>query len=166
MIGNASFSHCGKYRWRLSRSLNHSEKELIFIGLNPSFADSCHNDRTLDRLVGFADLWGYGSITVINLFARISKKPNFLKTFKDPIGFKNDFEINRNISHWASKESCDLWLGWGVNGKLMSRNQIVLSEIKKHSSKKPFVIGLTKDGHPCHPLYMSKEKTLNPFMFF
>ncbi|KGG22033.1 hypothetical protein EV08_0207 [Prochlorococcus marinus str. SS2] len=123
-------------------------------------ANSSENDPTIRRIVGFADLWGYGSLTVINLFAKISKKPKILKYCHDPIGPRNDFEINKNLRHWSNNHLCDLWIGWGVNGKLMNRNNQVLKKIRDYDSKTPYVIGLTKEGHPCHPLYISKQSKL------
>ena len=69
------------------------------------------------------------------------------------------------ISFWAANDLCDLWIGWGVYGKLMNRNIRVLKKIKQHYSKRPYVIGLTKDGHPRHPLYISNEQNLYQMEF-
>ena len=159
MRSSASFSTCKDYRWYLSRYINENPKTLIFVGLNPSLANQNENDPTLKRLIGFAELWGYGSLVVVNLFARITKSPKFLASCKDPVGFKNDFELNKRISYWETNDSCDLWIGWGISGRLRNRDTLLLKRIKE-SSKKPYVIGLTKDGYPQHPLYTSKQKTL------
>tara|TARA_Y100001968_G_C19106482_1_gene595121 strand:- start:56 stop:559 length:504 start_codon:yes stop_codon:yes gene_type:complete len=156
---SASFSPCKKYRWHLSRYITNSKKELIFIGLNPSLADARHNDPTLRRLIAFSKIWGYGSLVVINLFARISKSPKLLASCIDPVGWKNDFELQKRINYWSRNHLCDLWIGWGANGKLMNRNEILIKKLKE-SSKQPCVIGLTKEGHPKHPLYISKQKNL------
>ena len=134
------------------------------MGLNPSIANASKDDPTLRRLVGFAELWGYGSLVVINLFARITRSPKLLAVCDDPIGWENDFELDNRINYWMTKELCDLWIGWGVNGKLFNRNERLLKRIRK-SQKKPCVIGLTKDGHPQHPLYISKQKTLFYYKF-
>tara|TARA_Y100001968_G_scaffold292692_1_gene298093 strand:- start:18719 stop:19123 length:405 start_codon:yes stop_codon:yes gene_type:complete len=130
------------------------------MGLNPSLANSRDNDPTLTRLVDFAELWGYGSLVVINLFARVSKSPKLLAFCDDPVGWKNDFELQKRIEYWSRNDACDLWIGWGVNGTFMNRNERLLKRIKK-SSKNPCVIGLTKDGHPKHPLYIARNKTLS-----
>ena len=162
MKSSAQFSTCKNYRWRLTRHINYSKKELIFIGLNPSLATKDHNDPTLKRLVGFSECWGYGSLVVINLFARISKSPKDLSFCEDPVGKKNDFVLNKWINYWSKNDFCELWIGWGINGKLMNRNEKILQRIKK-SSKVPYVIGLTKYGHPKHPLYISNQKKLFQF---
>ena len=160
MKRTASFSSCKDYRWSLTRKINDSKKELIFIGLNPSYANSSLDDPTLRRLIGFSKLWGYGSLVVINLFARISKSPRLLALCDDPVGWNNDFELNKRINYWSRNDLCELWIGWGVNGNLKDRNKIILKRIKK-SLKHPCVIGLTKEGHPKHPLYISKRKSLS-----
>ncbi len=159
MKSSAQFSICKKYRWNLTRYINTSKKELIFIGLNPSLATANHNDPTLRRLVGFSECWGFGSLVVINLFARVSKSPKSLALCEDPVGRKNDFELNKWINYWSANNFCKLWIGWGRNGKLMHRNEKILQRIK-NLPKGPYVLGLTKEGHPKHPLYISKQKKL------
>ena len=77
---NAVFSFSRKYRYRLNRRINQSRHEIIFIGLNPSTADEEDNDSTLIRVLNFSNSWGYGSLVVINLFARISTSPRLLKS--------------------------------------------------------------------------------------
>ena len=82
----ASFSSCGLYRWSLERKLNGSNKTMLFIGLNPSKANCIVDDPTMKRLMSFCEIWGYGKLSVVNLFARISQSPVILKKCLDPIG--------------------------------------------------------------------------------
>ena len=160
MRSHASFSDCGNYRWSLTRVLNGSEKELIFIGLNPSLGTSYKNDATLRRLIRFTEEWGYGSLHVINLFGKISIRPKGLRKCNDPVGSKNDLELVRNINIWSENNLFDLWVGWGINGQFMNRNNLILNIINKASFRRPYVVGLTKEGHPSHPLYFSKKSKL------
>ena len=104
MKSSAQFSTCKNYRWRLTRHINYSKKELIFIGLNPSLANKDKNDPTLQRLLGFSECWGYGSLVVINLFAIISKSPKDLSFCEDPVGKKNDFVLNKWINYWSKNK--------------------------------------------------------------
>ncbi len=166
MKSSASFSSCKKYRWGLTRLISDSKRELIFIGLNPSLATGKANDRTLCRLISFTKSWGYGSLKVINLFALISKEPNILKYCKDPIGLKNDYELKKSIRYWSKNFQCDLWIGWGLKGEIMDRHNKILKMIKDESTRDPLVIGLSKNGHPLHPLYVSKKKKLYPLSKF
>ncbi len=172
MNSNTVFSLSKKYRYRLNRRINKSRKEIIFIGLNPSTADEEVNDATLIRLINFSDSWGYGSLVVVNLFARISTSPRFLKSCVNPIGSLNNHVLKKKLKDWSEDEFCDLWLGWGVNGSFMKRDRTILREIQKYSLKKtkklskaqmPLALGLTKGGFPRHPLYMASSSHLQIF---
>lgn len=72
--GEATFSGCGRYRYRLTRELNGalfagSGRAITFIMLNPSTADANADDPTIRRCKGFARGWGYGRLIIVNLFA-------------------------------------------------------------------------------------------------
>ena len=165
MKSDALFSPCRRYRWRLTRSIKKSSKEIIFIGLNPSSANASNNDSTLTRVINFCRHWDYGSLTVINLFGIVATNPRHLLLYNDPIGWRNNSELNKHINYWSHNPMCDLWIGWGVNGNIMNRNREILEKIKKYYFKTPYIIGLTKGGHPKHPLYISKDKYLYPFPY-
>ena len=166
------FSECRAYRWLLRREINRGKKIIIFIGLNPSKADSIQNDRTLSRIINFCFDWDYKTIYLINLFGLISKSPLQLKKSSDPIGMNNDLITFKVLDFWSRNVNCDLWLGWGDQGTLNGRNQKVLEMIKNISilnSKKtsvpkiPLSIGISKKGNPRHPLYMPNGSLLKPF---
>ena len=74
----------------LKRELLDGKKTVVFIGLNPSKANSSNNDRTLTRIINFCSRWNYKNIYVINLFGIIAKSPSQLLKSKDPIGLNND----------------------------------------------------------------------------
>ena len=168
----SSFSSCGSYRWWLSREIGSSNKNLLFKGLNPSKADDSYDDATLKRLMGFGKDWGYGRLTVVNLFARISPSPTFLCKCFDPIGDENDSQIFMQALEWSLNPSCDLWVGWGAKGVLMGRNLQCISMLRIHlinrlnrfpSALGPLALGLTSEGQPRHPLYAPKKLRLNLF---
>jgi len=106
----ASFSPCGLYRWSLKRKLRNDKSSLIFIGLNPSKASIKIDDPTLKRLVNFSFSWGYGSLIVINLFARVSFSPSIIRRCSDPVGKKNDQVLRPLSFKWSQDPFCDLWL--------------------------------------------------------
>ena len=145
---------------------------MVFIGLNPSTANSVDNDRTLIRIINFCARWNYKNIYVINLFGLISKSPFQLLKSIDPVGKNNDLITLKVLDFWRENINCDLWLGWGDKGQLYRRDQKVLELIKNHSnlkskennsSKRLLSLGLTKKGNPRHPLYMPNESFLKPF---
>ena len=148
------------------------EKTVVFIGLNPSKANSVNNDRTLIRIINFCSRWNYKNIYIINLFGLISKSPIQLSKSIDPVGINNDLITLKTLEFWKQNINCDLWLGWGDKGNLYGRNSKVLELIKKLSnfksaknnhSKRLLSLGLSKKGNPRHPLYMPNESVLGTY---
>ena len=144
----------------------------MFIGLNPSKANSHNNDRTLTRIINFCSRWNYKNIYIINLFGLISKSPIQLSKNNDPIGKNNDLITLKSLEFWRQNSNCDLWLGWGDKGKLKGRDRQVLNLIKNFSNLKSnennsynrvLSLGLSKKGNPRHPLYMPNQSFLRKF---
>ena len=166
------FSKCKSYRWILKRELLSGKKCVVFIGLNPSKANSVNNDRTLVRIINFCKKWNYKNIYVINLFGLISKSPYHLSKSKDPVGKNNDLITLKVLEFWRTNINCDLWLGWGDKGSLNRRDFKVLKLIKNLSKmhsmknnypKRIYTMGVTRKGNPRHPLYMPSESFLRPY---
>ena len=166
------FSECRSYRWLLKRELSSGRKTVVFIGLNPSKANSVNNDRTLIRIINFSSRWNYKNIYIINLFGIISQSPSQLSKSFDPVGKNNDLITLKVLEFWRKNINCDLWLGWGDKGKLYRRDREVLKLIKNFSnlksnennhSKRILSLGLSKKGSPRHPLYMPNDSFLKPF---
>ncbi len=160
------------YRWILKRELLSGKKSVVFIGLNPSKANSSNNDRTLVRIINFCSRWNYKNIYIINLFGLISKSPILLSKSNEAIGENNDFITLKSLEFWREDSNCDLWLGWGDKGQLKGRDRKVLKLIKNFSnlksnennySKRVLSLGLSKKGNPRHPLYMPNESFLRKF---
>ena len=144
----------------------------MFIGLNPSKANSNNNDMTLTRIINFCYRWNYKNLYIINLFGLISKSPCKLSKSLDPVGNNNDLITLKALGFWSKNINCDLWLGWGDKGKLFRRDLEVLKLIKNFSnlksnknnhSKHVLSLGLSKKGSPRHPLYMPNESFLKQF---
>ena len=151
----AVFSPCGRYRWWLERRWDPQRPALLFIGLNPSRADSERDDPTLRRLQGFARAWGYGGLEVLNLFARISATPVALRRCADPVGAENDRWLDQRLR--ALPAEAAVWLGWGNGGVWRARDQQVLALIGRVlppvGGTPLLALGLTAGGQPRHPLY-------------
>ena len=166
------FSECRSYRWILKRELSSGRKTVVFIGLNPSKANSSNNDKTLTRIINFCSRWNYKNIYVINLFGLISKSPSKLLKSKDPVGENNDLITLKALEFWRENINCDLWLGWGDKGQLYKRDRMVLKLIKDFSkiekkennySRRVLSLGYTNKGSPRHPLYMPNKSFLKQF---
>ncbi len=148
----AIFSFDGKYRYVLWRWWSR-KPFAMFIGLNPSTADERHDDPTIRRCVGFASDWGYGGLCMTNLFAiRATDSQEIIKRF-EPIGPENDKWLLR-----LSQSAGIIIAAWGTKGKYQQRNKIVCDMIKNMKC-----LGLTKVGHPRHPLYVPKNIEPRPF---
>ena len=146
---------------------------MIFIGLNPSKANSSYEDRTLVRIINFCSRWNYKNIYVINLFGLISKSPSQISKSIDPIGENNNLITLKALEFWRENINCDLWLGWGDKGNLYRRDSLVLGLIKNLSnlelnennhSRRVLSLGISKKGNPRHPLYMPNDYLLKPFI--
>ena len=149
-VTKATFSPCRTYRYSLERSWSSDGSRCVFCMLNPSTADESVNDPTIRRCIGFAKKWGLGGLWVVNIFALRSTNPHGLVVHADPIGPENDRYL---------LEACgygDLFVcAWGVHGTCLGRDKNVLRLLSLHANVKIVHLGLTKDGHPKHPLYLS-----------
>lgn len=177
--GAASFSRSLRYRWLLERHWPVSAglgcspdriRTLIFCGLNPSSADAQGDDPTLRRLVAFARQWGYGRLVVLNLFALVTPSPAHLLRHHRPKGAANDAVLRHWIHQWSKRAHWDLWIGWGSNGGLRGQDQWFLAHLetvqdrRRRSGGAPvFCLGITRAGHPRHPLYLPGNTQQQPW---
>lgn len=94
----------------------------MFLGLNPSTADAARNDHTISRCIGYARRWGYGGVSVGNLFGFRATQPQVMKRAPDPIGPDND--------RWLltlAREADLIVAIWGNHGLFQNRYADVLS---------------------------------------
>lgn len=147
---SAIFSEDHVYRYELRKIWNPKKGWICWIMLNPSIADANIEDPTIRRCMGFAELWGYGGITVANAFAFKATDPKEMIAAQNPIGSENDYYI-RKLSEEAALTVC----GWGNLGTLFDRFHRVYYLLKD-----PKCLGLTKTGQPKHPLYLAKNTPL------
>lgn len=153
MFRSATFSPCRSYRYSLTRVWNPKLPSVMFVGLNPSTADEHGDDPTVRRCIGFARKWGFGGVMLVNLFAYRSTDPSGLLEVDDPIGRGND----RHILSCAGRAK-RIVVAWGTKGCLLDRNQDVLAILPR-----AYCFGVTKEGHPKHPLYLAGDTSVQPF---
>lgn len=145
-----------KYRYELWRKWDLDKPGITFIMLNPSTADHTDDDNTIKKCIKFSKRWGYGQLTVVNLFAYRATNPEELKDVIDPIGPENNQYLLKIIN-----EPQDIVAAWGVEGKLKGRNFEVVDMLR--SKELVYCLGTTKGGHPMHPLYLRDDTELVPF---
>ena len=117
---NAIFSADGKYRYKLWRIWNTKKPKCSFIMLNPSKADAFTLDPTVRRCMDYAKQWGYGSLTVGNIFALKSTDPKELYRSDDPVGAGNDQALLEIV-----KDSDIVITAWGNHGAYLGRGEII-----------------------------------------
>ncbi|MDP5273252.1 DUF1643 domain-containing protein [Chengkuizengella axinellae] len=145
----------GNFRYSLFRVWDDSKKKVGFLMLNPSKADEVEDDNTIRKCVHFAKSWGYGSLEVINLFAYRATYPTELKSVEDPVGSLNDIYIKKVV------DRCDqVILAWGNRGSYLKRNEEVLKMI---DPDKLYVLEMSLEGHPKHPLFLSSTLKPKPY---
>lgn len=149
----AAFSKCGRYRYAVWRSWDPGLGSVLFIGLNPSTADASKDDPTLIRCVHFAQSWGFGSVSIVNLFAYRTTNPKGLLKVKNPVGPKNDIWIRKLVT-----QSDIVIAAWGNAGSIRDRSKFVLDLIPVLHCLK-----VNRSGEPSHPLYLPQICRPIPF---
>jgi len=124
---------------------------VLFVGLNPSTADAQTDDPTIRRLARFAQAWGFGGMTVCNLFAFRATDPRVLKLADDPVGPVNNRVLRREAGRAALIVAC-----WGNHGLWRQQSAAALPLLSGRS--RPLLcFGLTRVGEPKHPLYLRRD---------
>lgn len=178
----AIISPCGNYRFRLWREwclrggvapLIPTREEnghllavpaaCVFIMLNPSTADGDQDDPTIRRCVGFAKRFGFDQLEVVNLFAWRATDPQQLLSVspeRDPVGSDNQRHVAEALSN-AGMIVC----AWGAHGGHIGQDEAMLGWIDLANGRDAPVVtlGLTKQGHPRHPLYLPLNSEPVPF---
>lgn len=146
-----TYSDCEKYRYALTRTWDPGGSRLLIVMLNPSKADEIANDPTVARCERRARAMGYGALRVVNIFAWRDTDPMQMRKRRWPIGPENDAVLNEGAV-WADM----ILAAWGVHGDHRGRGPSVAQTLAE-SGKTLTHLGLTKAGHPRHPLYVSYE---------
>lgn len=149
----AVFSDCERYRFALTRVWEPTAKRALFIMLNPSTADEMKNDPTVERCERRARAYGYGAFRVCNIFAWRATDPRDMRAAQDPVGSDNDATIKESCN-WADMIVC----AWGTHGAHLNRGPQV-KEMLDLADVQTYHLGLSKAGHPKHPLYISYDTT-------
>lgn len=144
----AVYSPCERYRYLLTREWEPDRGRALFIMLNPSTATEVQNDPTVERCERRARALGFGAFRVCNIFAFRATDPRVMRAAPDPVGPANDAAILDSLP-WADRVIC----AWGTHGAHLGRGAQV--EALLRSAGVPlFHLGLSKEGHPKHPLYI------------
>lgn len=158
MIRSAIFDVTRKYRYTLKRVWDESKGKVVYIMLNPSFADDDEDDPTTKRCINFTKKFGYGSLEIVNLFAYITSNPDNLKHLnkQEAIGKENENHIIPALNN-ADK----IIAAWGENSTIHGRHMEIEELIAGYDIDS---LGPPcKNGQPRHPLYLSSAIELVPY---
>ena len=158
--GDAILSKCGRYRYALTRSADGPHEpgaqSAVFCMLNPSTADASVDDPTIRRCRGFAREWGCDGLFVVNLYALRATNPKDLWKADDPVGPCNDSTL-RGVAKNVRRIVC----AWGTNAK-PDRVRAAL-DLWACTPVELVCLGVTRAGHPRHPLYVRADQPLQPW---
>ncbi len=149
----AVYSPCEAYRYLLTRVWNPDGRKALFVMLNPSTATEFQNDPTVERCERRARALGFGAFRVTNIFAFRATDPRVMRAMADPIGPDNDAAIADSARDWADSILC----AWGTHGAHLGRGAAV-EGLLRATGRELLTLGLSKDGHPKHPLYIGYDR--------
>lgn len=155
MSGTAYLS--GAWRYKLTRHWDDAffdlpAKGMAWIMLNPSTADATNDDPTIRRCIRFAKTWGYNAMTVVNVYALRATNPRDLWLHEDPVGPMNLREIEHALT-LAHERGGITVAAWGTHARPHDVDQVLALP---HADTLQ-CLGVTKDGHPRHPLYVKGD---------
>jgi hypothetical protein len=158
-VGPAVFSENRVYRYNLTRKWDEDNirGSVNFIMLNPSTADEQTLDPTLRRCARYAMDWGYGGMSITNLFAYRATDPRAMKAASDPVGPENDDFIVR-VAQGAGL----VVVGWGSHGDWMRRD-LAVKKLLRDAHVNAYALKVTGTGQPGHPLYLRRDAELVRF---
>jgi hypothetical protein len=151
---DARFSPCKRYRYWLARPCGASVRTLLWVMLNPSTADAKVDDPTIRRCIGFAELFGFGRLEVVNLYAWRATDPDAMfrsaSEGVDIVGPSNDSEIVE-----AARSASQVIAAWGADARAVARACEVLNLLSRITDV--CCLARSKDGSPRHPLYLKAD---------
>ncbi len=148
ITSQAAYSTCGAYRYWLTRQWDATGKTVNFVMLNPSVADEFRNDPTVERCERRARMLGFGGFSVTNIFAWRDTDPHAMRKAKAPVGPENDAVLLRMAS-----QAQQVIAAWGAHGAHLGRGPETAAILNENGVKMHH-LGLSKHGHPRHPLYI------------
>ena len=148
MIREAELSIDKKERYSLKREWDKSKNKILYIMLNPSFADDKDDDPTIRRLINFTKKFNSGGFLVGNIFTTITPNPKELDKSKG-MSDKNFEELIKLIN-----KVDQIVYAWG--------SSIEEPQLLKKLVLNPKCFGKNLNGTPKHPLYLpSQTKLIN-----
>lgn len=134
----------------------HSDNSAVFLMLNPSVASAFINDPTVRRGMRFAAAWGCDVYQAANIHPLRSTQPEALVPWVRRMS-GDDWAALQRENNEQIRLACIgaryVIAAWGTHGELRGQGQAI-REVCSGYGIRLHHLGLTKDGHPKHPLYI------------
>ena len=148
------------YRYLLEKKGKH---ELIVLGLNPSTADSEVPDRTMKKVMHYAEQENFDGFAMINLYPQRATKPYNLKEFNQEIHKKNLSKIKTLISGMNKPVILLAFGGNIMNIKFLRKCLFDIYNLVSNYKPSWKCLDIGKTGFPKHPLYLRKDLRMKNF---
>ena len=141
------------YRYTLKLAWDPARAAMMALMMNPSSASHVASDRTVNRAIGFARRWGYGTLWVANTAAYRATDQAMLDRVADPLGPGNDAALKA-----MARQSTFILAAYG-NPKAQSLRGVGLRAARMLAAEghRLHVLKLSADGSPWHPLYLKSD---------
>lgn len=160
MHADAHISRDGKYRFCLSRRWGFGPLA-HWCMLNPSTADHRKDDPTIRRVMAFSRAWGFDGCFVTNVFPLRATNPRVLLTHAEPDSVITQNEETIETAAFTAGKFGMMVCAWGAavsHPVLLDASLSALELIRKQT--RSMCLGVTRDGHPRHPLYVRGDTKL------
>lgn len=169
---SATLSPDRKYRFELKRMWRTPPDciggAVMYIGHNPSDADEERNDPTIHRMMDFANRWGYGRISVVNLLPVRTSNPEAAHAWWEEDWSVEDWvnaagapgAIMKNAQHVIScwEDAAKVVACWGAISEKVSNLSDDMRKFFAERGTPLHIFGLTRNGHPVHPLARGRNR--------
>lgn len=139
------------------------ERVIHWIMLNPSTASAEADDPTMRRVIDYSQRWGFGWVTVGNLWSYRSADPDKLREWLRR-GGEWVTRANADCSRWVqrmAKRAHLVIVAWGARGSI-DRRSLAMLRLLRALGIEPHALAVTQAGEPRHPLYLSKDLEPQP----
>jgi hypothetical protein len=141
------------------------KKPLVCFGINPSTAVPQCLDNTLKSVERISIANGFDGWIMLNIYPQRATDPNCLNKFIN----EDLHKLNRAYIQKVLKEyKPTLWAAWGtlIEKRIyLAKCLFDIVEISNEYNCSWITFGkVSKDGHPHHPLYLSKQAPKTDFL--
>lgn len=168
-LSGATLSECKKFRYSLWRRFLSAGKTRFYIAWNPSVADEIVDDRTVDQMEFFCKRDGIAMMLLANIIpyreTDSKKMRKDLKALGDD-GLKPHWEANRKAIIEMATQADEIVICCGADCErfgAFDRAWAALREAYLIKAVPVQCFGVTKHGHPRHPLYLRHTTEFIPF---